>query len=396
MKITFISNYLNHHQLPFCLEMKKRIGEDFKFVATEVISKERLNLGYDNMNDTYDFVVKSYENEEQAYNLVMDSDVVIFGNAPRKFIKQRIKNNKLTFIYSERIFKEGFKIKVFLSLLKNYYVCKRKKVYLLCSSAYTARDYNIATLFINKAYKWGYFPQVKKYDLDNLFKTKSNNKIPEIIWVGRFIDIKHPEKVIEIAKKLKEENYDFKITMLGTGYKFNEIKEMINKYKLENHINLLGNVNNKEVRKYMEKANIYLFTSDYNEGWGAVLNESMNSGCAVIASHAIGSVPFLIDDGKNGLIYNNDSIDDLYYCIKKLINDKQLQNRMGLEAYNTMINYWNAQYATESLLKLIDNINNEKNVSAGNENKPCEIAKSIPQKKMYMYVKGNYNDKKTN
>lgn len=47
-----------------------------------------------------------------------------------------------------------------------------------------------------------------------------------------------------------------------------------------------------EVRSYMEKADIYLFTSDFNEGWGAVLNESMNSGCAVVASHAIGSVPF--------------------------------------------------------------------------------------------------------
>ena len=35
MKITFYSNYLNHHQLPFCIELNRLYGEDFKFVATE-------------------------------------------------------------------------------------------------------------------------------------------------------------------------------------------------------------------------------------------------------------------------------------------------------------------------------------------------------------------------
>lgn len=56
----------------------------------------------------------------------------------------------------------------------------------------------------------------------------------------------------------------------------------------------------RKVREHMEDADIFLFTSDYNGGRGAVLNESMNSGCMVAASHAIGSVPFLLEDGKRG------------------------------------------------------------------------------------------------
>ena len=39
MKVAFYSNYLNHHQLPFCLEMVKSLGDDFKFIATEKIEK---------------------------------------------------------------------------------------------------------------------------------------------------------------------------------------------------------------------------------------------------------------------------------------------------------------------------------------------------------------------
>ena len=35
MQIAFFSNFMNHHQLYFCLEMRKRLGEGFTFVATE-------------------------------------------------------------------------------------------------------------------------------------------------------------------------------------------------------------------------------------------------------------------------------------------------------------------------------------------------------------------------
>ena len=34
----------------------------------------------------------------------------------------------------------------------------------------------------------------------------------------------------------------------------------------------------------MEKADIFLFTSDRREGWGAVANEAMNSACALVVS----------------------------------------------------------------------------------------------------------------
>ena len=71
-----------------------------------------------------------------------------------------------------------------------------------------------------------------------------------------------------------------------------QLHNMIRDKSLEDCVEMPGAMKASEVRSYMEKADIYLFTSDFNEGWGAVLNESMNSGCAVVASHAIGSVRF--------------------------------------------------------------------------------------------------------
>ena len=41
MKIAFCSNFLNHHQLPFCLEMYNRKDINYYFIATEKVPKER-------------------------------------------------------------------------------------------------------------------------------------------------------------------------------------------------------------------------------------------------------------------------------------------------------------------------------------------------------------------
>ena len=32
MKVVFVSNYINHHQIPFCNAMREQLSEDFFFV----------------------------------------------------------------------------------------------------------------------------------------------------------------------------------------------------------------------------------------------------------------------------------------------------------------------------------------------------------------------------
>ena len=119
----------------------------------------------------------------------------------------------------------------------------------------------------------------------------------------------------------------------------------------------------------MEKSEIFLFTSDKQEGWGAVLNESMNSACAVVACRKIGSVPFLIEDGVNGFIYEKHGKNTLYSHVKQLLEDKAFRERIQRNAYATMKNIWNAEAATDRLLHLIDCI--QKGKETGYTSGPC-------------------------
>ena len=90
--------------------MQKRLGNDFKFVSTVKIFQWRLDLGFEDLDQKYDFVVRSYENDDEynkAKQLAMDSDVVIIGSTTDDLIEERLKQDKLTFRYYARMFYKG-------------------------------------------------------------------------------------------------------------------------------------------------------------------------------------------------------------------------------------------------------------------------------------------------
>lgn len=362
MKITFYSNFLTHHQLPFCLEMYKKYGEDFKFVSMEKINQERISLGYKDMDNDYPFVLKAYESKEkynEATKLAVDSDIVIAGSTPTDdYIKERLKQDKITFRYYARIFYNGVLSIFDFENSKKVYdrhlkYKKNKNLYLLCASSYGPNDFNELGMYKNKCFKWGYFPETKIYNVEDLLKQKENEKI-EIIWVGRFIKEKHPEYVVKLAQKLKEKNYNFEIKMIGNGELLEKTKSQIEKYNLTNQIKLAGAVKSDKVRSYMEKANIFICTSDKNERWGVVLNVAMNSGCAVIAYKGIGGVPFLIKNNENGLAYT--SLDDFYKKTMKVMDDKALREKLSKNAYKTISEVWTAKVAVQNFEKLVKSI----------------------------------------
>ena len=384
MKVTFFSNFLNHHQLPFCLAMDKLTGGQFTFVATTPVPQERLQMGYHDMNKQYPFVLTTYdsqENERLAQMLAMRSDVIITGSAPEIYTKMRIEQGKLTFRYSERIYKRGtwraLSPRGFCSMMKYHRKYRKAPLYMLCASAYTPFDYSLTGSYLGKTFKWGYFPEVKTQNVDALMRLKELKGKPSILWVGRLIEWKHPEASIRLAEKLKQKGYDFELNIIGNGAMEQQLQQMIHEKQLENYVSMLGAMSPEKVRDYMEAANIFLFTSDFNEGWGAVLNESMNSGCAVVASHAIGSVPFLIQDGANGLVYKNGNQHQLEERVEKLIRDSDYRKRLGMNAYESIVNMWSAEVAAKRFVELSEALLKGESANTLFAEGPCSKAKIL-------------------
>ena len=129
MKVVIVSNYFNHHQKPVSDELYNETKSEFRFIATEKMDEERINLGW-KMNSFPKYVIEVIDkaSELEAIDIINKADIVIWGDAPLRFLKKRLKAGKLTFRNTERIFKKGNSWKEILPRkIKHYilnYMCK--------------------------------------------------------------------------------------------------------------------------------------------------------------------------------------------------------------------------------------------------------------------------------
>lgn len=366
-----------------CLELYRVLNSDFLFIATSDIQIWQQEQGY-SIEQEYPFVEcinDTKDNYKSLLKLVIESEIVIFGSAPLDFLLERLKHNKegVTLRYSERLYKRGLwralSPRGMLRSLNYYHRFYKRKLFMLCASAYTSGDLFLHGEYLGRCYRWGYFPNFMKYDLDLLMNNKPKEKL-KIIWCGRLIKWKHPEAAVALAYKLKQQGIEFDLELIGTGELEEELRNNIERLQLSSQVTLSGALDPRKVRRAMEAANICLSTSDYEEGWGAVLNEAMNSGCVVFASHAIGAAPYLIKDNINGFIYESGRVEELFNKVWKVIKDPVLQKEVGEQAYQTIAREWNAQVAVERLLYLLEDLK-----ASGSSNRylagPCSKAKVI-------------------
>lgn len=360
MTLTFISNFLNHHQTPVADELYKKIGDNYRFISTESTPESFLTSGYPNC-ERYPYNLLAYKDEgnyDKALQLVIDSDIVIFGSSviPR-FLQARLASGKPLFKYSERWHKE-WKSYLYLpfhiingNVWRHHISLRNKPVYLLCAGAFVTNDCNLIGAYPNKRFKWGYFTSVKELQIENILIDKKDKKI-RMLWVSRFINWKHPELPVRLAFSLKKKGYDFQIDMIGTGPLIEKTQQLIDKLNVGNCVSILGPMPNNQVVYEMKQSHIFLFTSDRQEGWGATLNEAMGNGCTAVASDLVGSVPFLLSKPNTGMIFKSGNINSLQQKVEQLLDNRELCNDMALNAYKVMRNDWSPKNASKNLLLL--------------------------------------------
>lgn len=352
MTFIFVSNYINHHQKPFCDAMYELLGDDFKFVATMPMEKERVDMGWDTGLNKLPYVRLLYE-DPGCEKLIMDSDVVLLGWTEREDLAQkRLNSGKTTLRVSERLYREGTYRAVsprgLIAKYREHVRYRNKPVYMLCAGAYAAADFSMIKAYPNKLLKWGYFPPFMEYSHTDIEKRLSSPETYEIIWVGRMIPLKHPEYMLRLARKLKNEGVRFHIHMVGDGEMREELFAQVQS-ELSDVIIMHGAMSPDEVRSLMSRCHIHIATSNHLEGWGAVVNEGMNAGCIEIACNRMGAVPFLIRDNDNGLIYRNEICEEMEQVVLRVIWNWRGYIHLGIRAYDTIRDVWNARIAAGRL-----------------------------------------------
>ena len=355
MKVLFLTNMPSYYQFELADAMVDLLGIDnFRLGFHRSLSDDRLEMGWlDNRIKPYALRWSgSLAERQEMMQWIDQADVVIQGRFPSKYIRRRVNDKKLTFAYQERFWKKPFSPFKLLArlprLVRDYYSLNKSNYHLLATGAYVASDLNRLGLFKQRSWKFGYFIKAQQH----LPARDPNKSTLDLVWCGRFCAFKQPLRAIAIAEQLKRRGVNFALTMIGAGELSDEVTSEIRAKQLRDQINLVGWQTTDQVHNHMAKADCLLMTSHHGEGWGLVVNEAMQQGCAIIANKKAGSVPWLVDQQKSGLIYKDTDIETLLDQLTHLsARDWQAMGKAGFATINST---WSAESAAKRLIHLAE------------------------------------------
>jgi len=196
-------------------------------------------------------------------------------------------------------------------------------------------------------------PEDKLIFLPNYLKipslTENNDKDRYILFFGRLSDKNGIFTLIRAMKRLPE----VKLLVLGEG----EQQELILNYIRENgmeNVKILGFKQGEQLRKLIQDSYYTVFPNHYYHLCPMSVLESFAFGKPVIGSN-LGSIPELINDGIDGLLFEPGNVEDLAEKIKYLYHHPLLAQKMGISARKKV----EEKYSEEGYYKKLFGIYND-------------------------------------
>lgn len=139
-----------------------------------------------------------------------------------------------------------------------------------------------------------------------------------------------------------------KLILVGNGKLENKLKEKCKRYP---NIIFIDFQNQTMMPAVYRLGNVFVLPSKGpEETWGLAINEAMASGCAVIASDKCGCSCDLIDEGKNGYIFESGNLESLKNCMSLTLQNFKEQ---GIHS-KQIIKEWNYLKTADQLDMLFE------------------------------------------
>jgi glycosyltransferase involved in cell wall biosynthesis len=177
----------------------------------------------------------------------------------------------------------------------------------------------------------------KEYNTGNqLFKKLSEIKKTELLVcsIGRHVSFKGHHQLIEAQAVL--EGKDFAkapfLVIAGDGNLLEKNKTLATQLSLKKIMFIERFIGLEEKNILFSLCDIFVLASTRTrafEAWGLVCNEAIRFGKPIIVSNMVGSAGDLIQQDKNGFIFEDKNIDQLAGYIEKLIQNAPLRQQFS-------------------------------------------------------------------
>jgi len=182
-------------------------------------------------------------------------------------------------------------------------------------------------------------------------RTRKNNIM--LLTVGRLVEKKGHEFVIRAIVKVVKKYPQLMYMIAGDGPYRSELQNLVEEFSLGDHIKFVGSVEQNEVSKLYQEADIFVLSSvtaedGDQEGIPVVLMEAMAAQLPVISTFHSG-IPELIEDGKNGFLVHERDVFALAEKIEFLIEHPEIVGDMGKKGRDKVESAFNTEMLNRRL-----------------------------------------------
>ena len=157
-------------------------------------------------------------------------------------------------------------------------------------------------------------------DFKNKLEIKDNEKV--IITTSRLVKKNGINDLIKAIKQTTDDrrHTTVKLLICGIGEDEKKLKDLAKDLKIENKVMFLGQVDHKDLPKYLWMSDIFCRPS-LSEGLGNSFLEAMAAGLPVVAT-PVGGIPDFLEDGKTGWFCKVRDPDSIAEKIKYILDEK--------------------------------------------------------------------------
>jgi glycosyltransferase involved in cell wall biosynthesis len=167
---------------------------------------------------------------------------------------------------------------------------------------------------------------------------------PNLIWARAFHKIYNPGMAVRVVAALKPEFPEIHLTMLGpdkTDGSLPHIQRAARDLDLIDHIEIIGIIYHIDIPRWLDKADIFINTSNYDTAPRSLL-EAMANGMCIISTD-VGGIPYLVNHGENGLLVPQDDHQAMTDAVRQVLTNPSLASHLSENARKTAENYdWSA------------------------------------------------------
>ena len=153
---------------------------------------------------------------------------------------------------------------------------------------------------------------------------------PKLIWVRAFHKIYNPTMAVRVLKRCQKDYPDVTLSMIGPDKgdgSFQAVKRLSEELQLTGKLSIIPGVDHDQVPSLLNQADIFINTTNYDTAPRSLI-EAMACGLCVVSTN-VGGVPWLVDDGENGLLVPPKDPNSMAEAVQRVLKDPGLASMLS-------------------------------------------------------------------